>query len=198
MHQILKVLITSSIFYNFTAGMLGPIYAIFAREIGGDIFVASSSIAIYSAVVGTLIFIFGRFEDRLDKRKVFLIGRTVNVVGIAGYLFVSSPADLFIVQAILGIAIAMMNPTFSAMYSRGLRKKHEAFEWSVWEGSINFSIAAAAIVGGFVAATYGFKALFMTMAATALISLIVATFVVKKNVWSELRRMVDRHKTIHA
>ncbi len=198
MHKILKILITSSIFYNFTAGMLGPIYALFALQIGGDILVASTAIAIYTAVIGALILIFGRFEDKLDKKKVFIAGRAINVVGIAGYIFVSSPTDLFIVQGILGIAIAMMNPTFEALYSRGLRKGHEAFEWSVWEGSINLVVAAAAIIGGLVAATLGFKVLFIFMAVTALLGFVTATFLTKKNGWSQMRNIVRRKKAIHA
>jgi MFS family permease len=197
MHKILKILIMSSIFYNLTAGMLGPIYAIFAQEIGSGIVVASSAIAIYTAVVGTMILIFGRFEDRLDKRKVFIAGRAINVVGIAGYLFVSSPVDLFIVQGILGVAIAMMNPTFEALYSRGLRKGHEAFEWSVWEGSINLVLAGAALTGGFIAAVFGFKTLFMFMTGTAFIGFLLSTLLVRKNIWSVMRGIVKRKKAIH-
>lgn len=197
MHQILKILISSSIFYNFTAGMLGPIYALFAKEIGGDILVASSAIAVYSAIIGVLILIFGRFEDRLDKKKVFIIGRAINVVGIAGYLFVSSPTDLFMVQIILGVSIAMMNPTFESMYSRGLRKGHEAYEWSVWEGSIQMAYAGAAMVGGLVASLFGFKALFMFMTATAIMGLVTSTLLMKNNVWSQMRNIVRRKKAVH-
>jgi len=197
MHKILKILITSSIFYNFTAGMLGPIYALFALRIGGDILVASSAIAIYAAVVGILILIFGRFEDRLDKKKVFIAGRAINVVGIAGYMFVSSPFDLFIVQGILGIAIAMMNPTFEALYSRGLRKGHEAFEWSVWEGTINIMIAIAAVTGGLVASLFGFQTLFAFMTVTAALGFVAATFLMRKNIWYEMRK-ITKKKSIRA
>jgi len=197
MHRILKILITSSIFYNFAAGMFGPIYAIFAQRIGGDILVASSAIAVYTAVVGTLILIFGRFEDRLDKKKVFILGRAINVVGVAGYIFVSSPLDLFMVQIILGIAIAMMNPTFEALYSRGLRRGHEAFEWSVWEGSINLVLAGAAVVGGVVASVFGFTALFALMTLMAIGGLITSMFIMDNNIWSEMRKMVKRRKAIH-
>jgi MFS family permease len=197
MHKILKILITSSMFYNFTAGMIGPIYAIFAQKIGGDIFVASSAIAVYTFVIGVLILLFGRLEDRLDKKKVFIVGRAINVVGIAGYLFVSSPMDLFLVQGILGIAIAMMNPTFEALYSRGLRKGHEAFEWSVWEGSINIMLSVAAITGGFVAAVFGFQTLFLMMTGTAVLGFISATFIVEDNIWSQMRKIVNRKKAVH-
>lgn len=199
MHKILKILITSSIFYNFTAGMLGPIYALFVQQIpGGNILIASTAIAVYTGIIGLLILLFGRIEDRLDKKKVFIIGRAINVVGISGYIFVSSPVDLFIVQGILGVAIAMMNPTFEALYSRGLRKGHEAFEWSVWEGSIHIVLAGAAIIGGLVASLFGFKMLFILMTMVALMGFVSSTFLVRKNIWFELRRIARRRQTMHS
>jgi MFS family permease len=185
-------------FYNFAVGMLGPIYAIFAQRVGGDIVIASSAIAIYTAVIGILILIFGRFEDRLDKKKVFILGRAINVVGIGSYLLVASPVDLFIVQGILGVAIAMMNPTFESLYSRGLRKGHEAFEWSIWEGSINLVLAGAALTGGFIAATFGFNALFILMTTVAFGGFVIATFLTKKTIWQEMRKMVEIRKKIHS
>jgi DHA1 family bicyclomycin/chloramphenicol resistance-like MFS transporter len=150
-----------------------------------------------SVGIGVLILLFGRIEDRLDKKKVFIVGRAINVVGIAGYLFVSSPMDLFLVQGILGVAIAMMNPTFEAMYSRGLRKGHEAYEWSVWEGSINIMLSIAAITGGFVAVVFGFHALFLLMTAMAVMGFVSATFVMEDNIWSQMRRIVTRKKAVH-
>lgn len=194
MHKVLKVLIVSSLFFNFAIGMLGPIYAIFVQEMGGGILVASYSWAVYTAAVGSLILLFGRFEDRFNKRKVFIAGRALNVVGIAGYLFVSSPLHLFIVQGILGIAVAMMNPTFEALYSRGLRRGREAFEWSVWEGSIYLAIALAAVLGGTVVALFGFQTLFITMTSFAFLSFVASTFLLRKNLWRKLHEIRLMHK----
>lgn len=197
MHRILKILILSSIFYNLAAGSLGPIYALFVQQIGGDIVTAGTAISIYTGAVGILILVFGSIEDRLNKKKVFILGRAINVIGIVGYLFVTSPLHLYIVQAILGIAIAMMNPTFEALYSRGLRKGHEAFEWSRWEGTINIVLAIAATSGSLIAAILGFQALFMFMAAFAMVGFVVATFTTKQNIWSEMRGIVRKRKALH-
>lgn len=194
MHRVLKVLISSSIFFNFAAGMFGPIFAIFVQRIGGDVLIASSSWAIYTAAVGILILVFGRFEDKLNKRKVFVTGRALNVVAISGYFFVQSPLHLFVVQGILGIAIAMMNPTFEALYSRGIRRGHEAFEWSVWEGSINLVIAGAAVLGGIIVTLFGFKTLFAIMTVVSFLSFIASTFLLKKNLWKQLHRI----RLVHA
>lgn len=188
----MKVLISSSAFYNFTVGMFGPIYALFATNIGGDILTAGTAIAVYSGVIGVLLFIFGRIEDKVDKKKIFIIGRIVNVVGTAGYLFVANPVDLFIVQAILGIALAMMDPSFQSLYSRGLRKGHEASEWSMWEGTVYIVLAFAAVIGGVVATLFGFKALFAVMTATSIVSLILALFLTKDKSWNVFMKLARK------
>lgn len=183
MHKVLKILIISSIFYNFAAGLLGPIYAIFVQQIGGTIITASVAWSIYTFFIGVLLLIFGRIEDKFNKRKLFVIGRAVNTFGIVGYLFVSSPFQLFVVQGVLGIAVALMNPTFEAIFSRGLSKGKESSEWSTWEGSINIMYAIASLVGGTIATIFGFRILFVFMAFASALSTLAATALLKKKTW---------------
>lgn len=189
MHKVLKILIFSSIFYNFSAGLFGPIYAIFVQQIGGTILTASIAWAIYTFFIGILLLLFGKFEDRVNKRKLFVVGRLINTVGITGYLFVDSPFSLFIVQGILGVAIAIMNPTFEAIFSRGLDIGKESGEWSLWEGSINIVYAGAALIGGSIASVFGFKTLFLFMAFSSAVATIVATMLLKKKVWGYFIRV---------
>ena len=189
MHKVLKILIVSSIFYNFAAGLFGPIFAIFVQGIGGTIITASTAWAVYTFFVGILLLIFGKLGDRFNKRKLFVLGRAINTIGIAGYLFVNDPIQLFIVQGILGIAVAIMNPTFEAIFSRGLDVGKESGEWSLWEGSINIVYAGAALIGGVVASVYGFKTLFFFMAASSAIATVVAAVLLKKRVWKYFIRV---------
>ena len=184
MHKVLKILILSSIFYNFAAGLFGPIYAIFVQQIGGTILTASTAWAIYTFFIGILLLVFGRIEDKLNKRKIFIIGRAINTLGIIGYLFVDSPIQLFFVQGILGIAVALSNPTFEAIFSKSLSKGKESTEWSTWEGSINIMYAIAALIGGTIATVFGFKILFVFMAFASALSTLAATALLKKKTWN--------------
>jgi MFS family permease len=189
MHKALKILIISSIFYNFAAGLFGPIYAIFVQRIGGTIITAGLAWTIYTFFVGVLLLIFGSLGDRFNKRKLFVIGRVVNTIGITGYLFVTSPLQLFVVQGILGIATSLMNPTFEAIFSRNLQKGKETRDWSLWEGSINIVLAVAAFLGASIAEIYGFRVLFLFMAIASAISTLVATLLLKKKIWLHFIRI---------
>ena len=79
--------------------------------------------------------------------------------------------DLFFVQIIFGIAEAIIVPAFDSLYSKNLDKGKAASEWGLWEGMRATVVGVAAIIGGFVAQTYGFAALFRVMAIISFFSL---------------------------
>ena len=180
MHKALKVLIGSSFFITFSAGLLGPIYAIFVLGIGGNILDASTAWATYSIVMGVLVVVFGKIEDSLNLTKMLLIGRLLNIFGILGYFFVTSPVHLFLVQAVLGIAAAVKNPSWYALFAKNLTKGKESSQWATVDGLDYISVGIAAIIGGVVASTLGFRALFSLMFVTASISFIITGFLLRK------------------
>lgn len=59
MHKVFKILIASSVFYNFSAGLFGPIYAIFLQKIGGTIITASIAWTVYTLFIGFMMLAFG-------------------------------------------------------------------------------------------------------------------------------------------
>jgi hypothetical protein len=67
----------------------------------------------------------------------------------------------------------------------------------VWEGSINLVLAGAAVVGGIVATVFGFTALFILMTGMATGGFVVSTFLMERNIWSELREIIRKRKALH-
>jgi MFS family permease len=165
MKTIIKIIIASSIIYNFGIALFGPLYAIFVEGIGGSILDASGAYTVYVLVTGILLIIFGRFEDRLkNKESILILGLSVITLGNAGYIFITTPLHLFIVQLILGIGAAIMIPAWDATFSTHLDRRREAWEWSLWEGMWRIAAAIGALAGGFVATYFGFKILVTLMA----------------------------------
>lgn len=172
-----KVLLVTSIIFNFSLGLLGPIYAIFIEKIGGGILEASAASTTFSLVTGILILFFGRLEDhRLNKRLMIVVGYFIHAFGILGYLFVSEVVHIYFIQAFLGIGAAILTPAFDAVYSTKADKGRESSEWAYWEGGVRIIVAVAALAGGIVATFYGFKILFIFMSAFAFLSAFVSAF----------------------
>jgi len=180
-----KYLLISESLYEFAAGLFGPIYAIFVEKIGGDILTAGWAWAIFSIVTGITLYLMGRFEDRLRKDEwVVVIGFSLASLGILGYLFVSKPWHLFVVQAFLGFGWAFGTPALDATYSKNLEKKKMDSQWGVWEASIHIVDGISAFVGGAITFVFGFKALFLIMFLISLAAIVIASTLV----WRKRKR----------
>lgn len=194
MHKALKILIISSMFWNFSIGLLTPIFAIFVQQIGGGIVEASRAGFLYTFLIGLTIVMFGRIEDKISKRAMFLFGRMLFTLGAASYIFVESIGQLYFVQIIIALSLAIIDPAFNALFSKSLRRGKESTDWSIWEGSIYIVIGLGAIIGGFIANNYGFKLLFVLMTISAALSTITASMLIRKNMWRALRSKIEHPK----
>ena len=71
--------------------MLGPIYAIFVQEIGGDILAAGSAWATFMITSGIGIFLMGKLVDKIQREKpILMLGYALASLGFLGYFFVSN------------------------------------------------------------------------------------------------------------
>ena len=171
----LKLLLYASVFGNFSSGLLGPIYALFVQNIGGNVMVASISFAIYTAVFALLTTFIGKLEDtKFNKEETVFIGYLILIIGNLLFLFVQRALHLYLVQILMGIGVAIVAPAWEALYSLALDKGKESSEWSYWNMGTGLAISIAAFLGGMTVSYFGFKLLFIIMAAFHLISAVIA------------------------
>lgn len=177
MKKISKILLLIVFISFFAEGLLLPIYALFVKEIGGDVLIASSSWAFYSIILGLLIFVFGKLEDKfLNKSQMIFLGTLIGSIASFSFLLVSKPIHLFVVQAFLGIASAMVAPAWDALFSLNLTKGKEASEWSFEEGGGQIILGISAFIGGIIVSIYGFNALFILMGSFQLFAAIILSY----------------------
>lgn len=178
----LKLLLFASVFGNFSSALLGPIYALFVQNIGGSIIVASTSFAIYTIVFALLTTFMGKLEDaKFNKEKMVFVGYLILSIGNLLFIFVQKALDLYLLQALMGVGIAIVAPAWEALYSLALDKGKESSEWSYWNASIGIAASIAALLGGIIVNYYGFKILFVIMATFHFISTLVALSLLKKH-----------------
>ncbi|MBI2673498.1 hypothetical protein HYX19_04505 [Candidatus Woesearchaeota archaeon] len=125
-----KILLYGSNIWALGEGMLGPLFAVFTQRIGGNILDIAWAWALYLMVAGVLVILVGKISDGiLSKEKLMVTGYALNAIFTFSYLFVSSPLHLFFVQGGLGIAFALSNPTWNALYAKYEDKKQDGFIW---------------------------------------------------------------------
>lgn len=162
-NKTLSVLLIGGNIWYFAEGMFGPLFAIFSEQIGGDILDVTWAWATYLIVAGILYIVVGNATDKKCKEEFMVLGYALNAVFTFGYLFVSSPWHLFIVQAGLGIAAACATPTWNALYAKYEDKKHDGFEWGLAGGSAQIITGIALICGGYIVNFTSFTVLFLIM-----------------------------------
>jgi MFS family permease len=132
----------------------------------------------FAGYIGTVSF-WTALTDRVDGRRIYLVGSVLAAVGGAGFgLFADGFATAVLFQVILGIGIA-------ATYMPGLRllservtgpsqSRYVAFYTSFFGIGTALSLAIA----GFAAPAYGWRAAFIGSAAGPLIAGLVVFFLV--------------------
>lgn len=196
MNRNIKILLLASLISSLSAGLLGPLYAIFVGSIGGSILDAGGAWATFSLMTGVATIIIGR-QEQLNKKLMIVTGFALSAVGTAGYLFIKTPLDLFIVEGILGLALAIINPPFDALYSISLDKGQESTEWAYFEGFTNIALAIAAVGGALIAQLFSFRLLFTLMTILAIAATIASVAIIKNpEVLLGLKPKID-HKKRH-
>ncbi len=176
MNSAIRIFLVAETLLFFGVGMLGPIYAVFVEEIGGDILTAGASWSIFMILSGVGLIIAGRAVDKKGREKPFIIaGYLLEAMGFLGYVFVTTPLHLFAVQVILGISSAISYPSREAWFTKFLDKGKFGSQWATWEALYSITAGVASLVGAVIASVYGFKTMFVSMFVISMCALLIVT-----------------------
>lgn len=92
-----------------------------------------------------------------------ILGYGLTAFFTFGYLLVSAPVHLFIIQAGLGVALALANPTWYALYGQYASPEAAGYAWGLADGEGKILTGLAVLAGGFIVSAFSFEVLFVTM-----------------------------------
>lgn len=190
-NKIIRFLITSDFLLQAGWGLISPIFAIFiiGPDIRGGSLAAVGFISATYWVTKSIIQPFiARFLDIKKGEKddfwFLVIGLYVaNLIPI-GYLFSTQVFHIFILEFIRGLAMACVVPTWAAIFTRHIDKGWEAFSWSLESTGIGFAAGFAAAFGSVLAASLGFRWVFVLVSFFGLASA-STLFFIRKSVYSK-------------
>lgn len=169
----LRILLATNAMILLAGAMLGPIYALFVEEIGGDLLDASFAGGLFALAAGITTFVSGKYSDKSNNAKqIVAFGYATMGIGFLLYTTVSSILTLFLVQILIGFGEAVYSPAFDVLYSKHLDGGEAGKEWGAWEAMNYFTAAIGAAAGGLVVTYLGFQTLFSIMAALCFASAI--------------------------
>ena len=80
------------------------------------------------------------------------------------YAFMTNMLQLIATQIFWGIAVALGTPAFDSVYANHTNKESSIVEWGRWEGIAAIVAGIAALIGGLIIQTFGYKIIFIIMA----------------------------------
>jgi MFS-type transporter involved in bile tolerance (Atg22 family) len=173
MKRLIRLLFVIEFFNTLAYGLLSPVLAVYVKKLGGNLFTAGLATAIATIVTGLLIAIVGRIAERQKSEKLFMvIGYLVASLAAVGFLVITTTWQLYIVEIISGISIALIQPSLQGLYSAALEDGKHTSGWGDFTGFLYVVAAFSALYSGFVSQTFGFTALFASMLVAQLASVV--------------------------
>ena len=158
-----KILLSASLLANFGDNLIGPFYAVFVERIGGSILDIGYTVAVFSFASGLLIIAIGKISDILNKELITSFGYLMFALGSLGYLLITNPLQLFILQIIFALGAACLAAPLSALFARFVQKGKEGLQWGLSGGGTYIAVGLAVTIGTLIVNYFGFTVLFLTM-----------------------------------
>ena len=174
LNKQIKILLLASSLWYFGEGLFGPLFAIYAEKIGGDLLDITYAWALYLIATGICYGVVGKiFIKSKYKSHAMIFGYGLNALLTFGYIFVHNTKQLFLLQVGLGIAEALSTPIWDSLFASHLDDLNNTFHWSLASGHTHFVSGIAIAIGGLIANYLSFQTLFMIMGCIQIIATII-------------------------
>ena len=170
----LKFLLFVNLFSLVGYYTFAPLYALWAHSFGLTPKTISFIWGGYSLATALFILLMGKLENHMRKGRLVVLGYFIYVVGALSFLLVHSEKSLIIVLMINALGSGITFPAYKTMFAKNESKGKESEEWSWLDAGNMFAAAVGAGIGGLIIGAFGFKGLFITMAAVQTLAAFVA------------------------
>ena len=146
-----------------------PVVATYARSLGAAAAMIGVTVGMYSAtnLLGNLGA--GVMLDRMDRKRLVVIGMILTAASLYAYSFVDTPVQLLVLRAFHGLFAGVLAPGAFAML--GDRSRSQRVRSMGMSGSL---IAVSAVIGpllaGWISVELGYEAVFVTSATLMLVA----------------------------
>ncbi|MBI3020231.1 MAG: MFS transporter [Parcubacteria group bacterium] len=161
----IRFMILSDFVWMGAVGLIVPIFALLVDDFipGSTAATVGFAASIY-LITKSVVQIFAAsvidwIRGEKDDFWILFIFSFIGAVLPLAYLFMTTPAHLYLIQFLYGVCIAFTFPSFMALFTRHLDTRKEGTEWGVYYTINDLGSAFTAFAGGVIATVIGFKML---------------------------------------
>lgn len=183
---VIKFLIINDLFFTSAWGLLAPIFAIFILNdiVAGDVAkgaqVAGFTAFIYWTVKSFLQIPISRYLDRnhgeRDDFWFMVAGLFLASMAPFGFLISFLPWHIYGFQVLHALGMALVIPSWNAIFTRHMDKDRVAFEWAMDSTCIGLGAGITGGVGGIMASLWGFEVILVIVGTSTLFSSFLLLF----------------------
>lgn len=172
--QVQKILLIASSLWFFGEGLMGPLFAVFAEKVGGDLLDITWAWALYLILSGILYILFGKvLRNSPHREKAMVFGYLLNTILTFCYLLVHNSTHLFLLQIGFAFAESISTPIWDSIFANELEEAGDSFFWGIANGHTHLLTGIAVAIGGLITYYISFEVLFIIMGCIQAISTIV-------------------------
>ena len=186
-NRVIKFLIYSDLTINSAWGFLAPVFAIFivqritADNVANAAVIAGFADLVYWLVKSVLQIPIGNYLDKNHGEKDDLWAMVAGLLITASvpviYAFSTQAVHVYFAQAVYAVGMALVVPSWSAIFTRHIDKGEEAFEWSVRSTALGIGTGITGALGGILVAKFGFNVVLSIVSAFTVLSALLLTFI---------------------
>ena len=170
-----------------------PVIATYSRSLGAAAAMIGMTVGMYSAtnLLGNLGA--GVLLDRMDRKRLVIVGMVLTAASLYAYTIVDTPVQLLVLRAFHGLFAGVLAPGAFAML--GDRTRSQRVRSMGMSGSL---IAVSAVIGpllaGWISVELGYEAVFATSATLMLVAALAFMVLVPGSAHSSGEQLQDRQQ----
>jgi len=171
---VAAVVLATNFYYNSTFGVLGIVLPDVARDLGVSEASAVWAILLPLLVTAVLQPATGLLADMLGRKRCWMLGYAINIVGTTVAGCSSSLGMLLAGRFVQGLGSALDSPTGIAMILEAFGKEHRAMVLGAYTATNTVGASVGLIAGGVIVQHFGWRMLFLWPIAPVAVMFLVA------------------------
>ena len=166
--RVVKYFVLSDLFLLAGWGFIDPVFSVFIieRVAGATLATVGIVAGLYWILKSVLEIPIANALDRMPGEKddfiALIAGLFLAGASAISFAWVNQLWQLYVVQIVHAIGFALYVPSWSAIFSRHLDRDRVSFDWSLDSTAAGMAAGIMGLLGGIVASTLGFPAVFIT------------------------------------
>ncbi len=177
-------------------GIISPILPLYADTFSANALSIGLVFAAFAFARTFLAPLVGRMSDRVDRRKVILVGLVGYVAVSFLYTLATSLWHLGFLRFLQGAAAVMVTPIAQAYIGDLTPKGKEGRYLSLFYSSMFIGMAMGPIIGGGLTELWSYNAAFLTMAVLSLAALGLVAAILPKSTHPKAQRSSEGKKAV--